>query len=105
VAWRHSFKKKSQFALPYGHCTILLKPYISHHLPHPSQFHSQQCLQHSAIALKIHGNSLVVFLKEIRPIHTKHGNTTPNSYLVTMDSFLIEQQRTDIAPMPEILST
>jgi hypothetical protein len=60
-------------------------------------------LQHSSIAVRIHGNGLVVFLKEIRPDHTKRGNTTLNGYLFTMERFLIQLHRIVIAPISEIM--
>jgi hypothetical protein len=53
-----------------GHCTILLKPYISHSLAETLQFQGQIYLQHSVIALIIQASSLVVFLTEVTHDHT-----------------------------------
>jgi hypothetical protein len=41
------------------------------------------------VALRIHSNDMVVFLEEIRPNHTKHGNTTTNDYIFTKDLYRI----------------
>jgi hypothetical protein len=46
---------------------------------------------------------MVVFLKEMRPSHTKYGNTTPNNYLFFMEKFLVDLHRIVIAPVPEFL--
>jgi hypothetical protein len=46
--------------------TIFLPPFAD-----SLQFYSQKYLEHSATALRIHDNGLVVFLKEITLYHTK----------------------------------
>jgi hypothetical protein len=67
---KHSSKETYALPCSVGHCTILLKPYISHTFPHPLQFCSQKCSQYNVITLGIHGNGLVA-LYQTRKHHTK----------------------------------
>jgi hypothetical protein len=60
-------------------------------------------LQPSAIALRIHGDGLDVFLEEIRPDQINDENTTQNGYLFNMERFHVKLRRIIIAPVPEIL--
>jgi hypothetical protein len=58
-------------------------------------------LQNNAKAFRIHHNAMIVFIKEIRPDHTKHGNTTTKVYLFTMERLLMDLHRTVFVPVPE----
>lgn len=48
--WKYSGKKIHALPRHVGHCTILVKPYISHSTPHHSLSHSQKYFQHSEIS-------------------------------------------------------
>jgi hypothetical protein len=60
-------------------------------------------LHQSAITFTINGNALDVFVKEIRPDRTKHGNTIPNGSLFTLERCLMDLHRIVITEIPEIL--
>lgn len=76
-----------------GCCIILLKSYISHPLPHPSQFHSQKCLQNDATALRMYGKGLVVFSRRNKARSYQCMNIAPNHYLFIMQKFLVDLHR------------
>ena len=48
--WKYSGKKIDALPHHVGRCTILVKPYISHAMPHHSLFRSQKYFQHSEIS-------------------------------------------------------
>ena len=49
-SWKYSGKKIRALPRHVGRCTILVKPYISHSMPHHSLFRSQKYFQHSEIS-------------------------------------------------------
>jgi hypothetical protein len=63
-------QKKSCLALPRGRSHHPAE-IISHPLSHSSPFESQKQSQQSATALRMHGKSPILLLKEIRLIYTK----------------------------------
>lgn len=67
VAWKHSSKISHALLCCVGHCTILLKQYISHPLQ-PLHYCRQKCLQHSAVVLRIRSNSRLFFSKIWGPV-------------------------------------